>query len=803
SNGGAGTIYKKAASATYGDLVIDNYDHDSAIDDRYIGKTPINAGYKFNTVTIQNYGNLNLLSSGNISANTLNWSTKGVITDNGGTLPQITGKGNLEIPTTSRLISNAERTYNNLVVNGTLTHSGNLTTEQYKINLTILENFTLNSSGSINLNSSGLLGSEGTGQGIDSITGAGGASYGGKGGAGSVAAAGPIYGSATSPNNLGSGGGNYNATNFGGSGGGAIKLNVIKTATIDGAINVNGGAGTQVRTAGGSGGSVWIISKNLSGSGSITANGGNGTNVSYGGAGGGGRIALYYQTKTANLSVSVNGGGPTNSYRLGQFGTIVYNGEYVSIIDPGNGSGTNYTNLSAWESANQIDLTPIGTKVLNHGGITGTVADGATVTGATSANKATVVHAKSDQILLKNIRKLLTGTSVSFTNGSTAVSGVGTTFTTQVAAGDYIWLDADQVWSQVASITSVTALVLSSNYTGTGGTGAGAVQKYSFTKGEQVYQTQNANYVTVSDSGTQPIAVAKCRNTNGSADTTPVTLDGWTTDSDNFIKIWTDPTENYRHEDGRWNDSKYRLEVTNDSAINILEEYVTIEGLQIKLNADATDNTSGIKINPTSSTNKIIIDKNILKGNTTGTSTGNAGIAIATQSTTEIINNLLYDFINTTNPTNDISAISYNAIGNHYLYNNTVVNCYKGYSQTNGTVIAKNNIAQDCTDGFFGTFDATSDYNISNVLADAPGANSQNGVDVNFINRAGKDFRLANSDTIATNQGTDLSTDPNAPVIGDIEDETRKDSDIGADEGVFPVRLKGGTRLNGGVRVAP
>ncbi|MFZ2834538.1 MAG: hypothetical protein WAZ64_00715, partial [Candidatus Moraniibacteriota bacterium] len=478
----------------------------------------------------------------------------------------------------------------------------------------------------------------------------------------------------------------------------------------------------------------------------------------------------------------------------------VYNGEYVSTIDPDNGSGTSYTNLSNWENANQSDLTSVSAKVLNHGGITGTISDGATVTGATSANKATVVHANSNQILLKEIRKPLTGT-LTFTNGSTAVSGVSTLFTTQVAAGDFIWLDADSTWTEVASITSNTALVLTGNYSGTGGAGAGSVRKYNFTKGEQIYQTQNVNYVIASDSGTQPIAMAKCRNTNGSADTTPITLDGWVTSPTNYIKIMAD--ENYRHEDGRWNDSKYRLEVTNDSAINILEEYVTIEGLQIKLNADATDNTSGIKISPTNSTNKIIIDKNILKGNITGTSTGNAGIAITTESTTNITNNLLYDFINQTNPTNDISAINYNATGNHYLYNNTVVNCYKGYAQANGTVIAKNNIAQDCTDGFFGTFDATSDYNISNVLADAPGANSQNGVDVNFINRAGKDFRLANFDTIATNQGTDLSTDPSAPVTGDIEDEARKDSDIGADEGLFPVRLKGGTRLNGGVRVAP
>ena len=42
------------------------------------------------------------------------------------------------------------------------------------------------------------------------------------------------------------------------------------------------------------------------------------------------------------------------------------------------------------------------------------------------------------------------------------------------------------------------------------------------------------------------IAIAKCRCTGGTADTS-VSIDGWTTSSTQYIKIWTDPAESYRH----------------------------------------------------------------------------------------------------------------------------------------------------------------------------------------------------------------------------------------------------------------
>lgn len=73
----------------------------------------------------------------------------------------------------------------------------------------------------------------------------------------------------------------------------------------------------------------------------------------------------------------------------------------------------------------------------------------------------------------------LTGT-VTFTNGSTTVTGAGTAFTTQVAVGQYIKKSADPEadYVQVSFITSDTALTLVSNYVGTTGGAASVVSNW-------------------------------------------------------------------------------------------------------------------------------------------------------------------------------------------------------------------------------------------------------------------------------------------------------------------------------------
>ena len=96
------------------------------------------------------------------------------------------------------------------------------------------------------------------------------------------------YGSYEAPTSLGSGSGET-------SGGSGLKL-VAKSGTvnINGVVNISGETGSSSRSGGGSGGSFWSTSYNLTGSGDIIADGGD-ASYSYAGGGGGGYITLNYE----------------------------------------------------------------------------------------------------------------------------------------------------------------------------------------------------------------------------------------------------------------------------------------------------------------------------------------------------------------------------------------------------------------------------------------------------------------------------------------------------------------------------
>src|SRR6185503_14245790 len=104
--------------------------------------------------------------------------------------------------------------------------------------------------------------------------------------------AGTLYGSITQPTALGSGGNN-------GAGGGAIKLNVSDTLTVNGSITSLGSSGQQ----GGAAGSIWLITTNFTGNGTIAADGSGSSR-----GGGGGRVAIEYTGFSYTGLVSVAGG---------------------------------------------------------------------------------------------------------------------------------------------------------------------------------------------------------------------------------------------------------------------------------------------------------------------------------------------------------------------------------------------------------------------------------------------------------------------------------------------------------------
>jgi hypothetical protein len=92
----------------------------------------------------------------------------------------------------------------------------------------------------------------------------------------------------------------------------------------------------------------------------------------------------------------------------------------------------------------------------------------------------------------------------------------------------------------------------------------------------------------------------------------------------------------------------------------------------------------------------------------------------------------------------------------------------------------RNSYTQSCTDGFVGTYHADSDWNLSDLAGDAPGANSKNSTDITFVDEANDDFRLDPTDAGAQNSGFTLRYDADNPFDTDILGTSRRAAwDIG------------------------
>lgn len=141
----------------------------------------------------------------------------------------------------------------------------------------------INASGNISISYGDIL--KGTGFGF--MTGPGyemyrGGTYGGSGGGNDVSVLDP-YGDPRMPISLGSGGDEVKYSLAGGS---AIKLQSVDRVIVNGSIQMTGGSSSN--GYGGSGGSIWISARNISGNGVLNVSGG----TSSASGGGGGRISL-------------------------------------------------------------------------------------------------------------------------------------------------------------------------------------------------------------------------------------------------------------------------------------------------------------------------------------------------------------------------------------------------------------------------------------------------------------------------------------------------------------------------------
>lgn len=271
-------------------------------------------------------------------------------------------------------------------------------------------------------------------------------------------------------------------------------------------------------------------------------------------------------------------------------------------------------------------------------------------------------------------------------------------------------------------------------------------------------------------------------------DTIPVEISSWSTTSNEYLRIFTPVTSSevgitQRHT-GSWSSSHYQLAIANASALTFDTKHIRIEGLQIRLTSLNAANQRAIVIDgqTVDLSTDIQLSGNILRGIGTTGENNHWGIFASANSgngNLQIWNNIIYDFNKNSNGN---GGISLNDSGyNYVVFNNTVVNCRRGIEQTNGAVLAINNITQNCDDGFFGSFGAGSDFNLSDVSTDAPGQHAKNNTNVDFAGAA--DFHLSPIDTAARLAGATLSSHPALSFSDDIDGQTRTTYwDIGADE---------------------
>ncbi|MEQ9095042.1 MAG: immunoglobulin domain-containing protein [Phycisphaerales bacterium] len=169
-----------------------------------------------------------------------------------------------------------------------------------RLDLEVTGNMTVAITARVDANGRGFPGDEGPGAGELNQSAGGGGGHGGEGGNSNTGASGGIaYGSALQPTTFGSGGGtDIGGVETGRHGGGAIKLSVGGTLTLDGTISADGFGDDDdnLESGGGAGGSIWIDAGQLAGvSGEIRATGGDGEvrDSVQSGAGAGGRVAVY------------------------------------------------------------------------------------------------------------------------------------------------------------------------------------------------------------------------------------------------------------------------------------------------------------------------------------------------------------------------------------------------------------------------------------------------------------------------------------------------------------------------------
>lgn len=293
----------------------------------------------------------------------------------------------------------------------------------------------------------------------------------------------------------------------------------------------------------------------------------------------------------------------------------------------------------------------------------------------------------------------------------------------------------------------------------------------TFSSGEQVYETEDTNYVIISDAGDDPHCKAEM-TTSGAADDTAVWSNTCVSDTDNRFKIHA---ASGHEAQSPIDTSRYRL--TEDFKI-ACAAYFEFRDIQIDISGD-TD--SALVIDSAAAT-IFDVQRCIIKGNSS-VDWGGGCYANAAGAGSEFIvkNCIIFDFSNT----NGCGIADWDTDCDLTAINNTIENCSHGiYGAARSGDTIKNNLIK-CGNASTDLSTGTYDYNfISEDNVDDPlvGANGGYNQTITFVDEGAENYHLASGsdgedDGIGPGSDGDIVTD-------DFDGDTRSGAtcDAGADE---------------------
>jgi len=267
------------------------------------------------------------------------------------------------------------------------------------------------------------------------------------------------------------------------------------------------------------------------------------------------------------------------------------------------------------------------------------------------------------------------------------------------------------------------------------------------------------------------------------ADTTPVS--SWNFESSTGKRLLVTCAEGKRH-NGKWDSSKYRLEITNDDCFyNQYANFVTLEYIQAKVTATDGDEHNIFRLATANNVGDYGIDHRFINCIAWGVETDGKIFGFydsnpygtGTQKCTRV-NCIAYGCYSGFGSAWDAAHLkNYNctAWGNgfNYLDAQACKNCISANPLTGAGY------------GFYGT-GTTDCYNNASDDNTAPGTNSRTGQTFSFVDADNKDFHLQATDAGAKGYGLNLYNDATYPFQTDIDGQDRGGSgatwDIGADE---------------------